>query len=441
MFDRKYLPALSSFGALTDPQLGIIRSVDTIDLVAEDPPVFLVTAEPCDTMPLFGIRAANRGAACAVTWERALAKACGESVERYCSAYFDFSSMLLASPEELSQRGLRHILPGGVYAFADWQYEQPGFRFQPVRGADRLRWVAATELSRADEVWVPASLVYVPYMFDAAVEPFTHMPISTGLAAGPSPQWCIDKGIAEIIERDALMITWHNRLMAPQLRLDSCQGHDDELDRLLAAAALPGTELHINLLTVDIAVPVLLVAITNPLACAEQGPPLSAFGLGADACPVAALKSALEEALLTRTLLHRSAEINDSPGYVHRRYESLRDHMLAHATDWSLRARLDFLFESGTWLSLTELRQRFAARPDLAREVMDQGHAVITKDLTTPDVRAQGLHVVRSIIPGLQPLDDHHDHRFLGGQRLHSVPRRLGLRPAEPFNPDPHPFP
>ena len=42
---------------------------------------------------------------------------------------------------------------------------------------------------------IPASCVYVPYMFDSAVEPFTHVSISTGLAAGRDVDQCIAKGM------------------------------------------------------------------------------------------------------------------------------------------------------------------------------------------------------------------------------------------------------
>jgi ribosomal protein S12 methylthiotransferase accessory factor len=74
-----------------------------------------------------------------------------------------------------------------------------------------------------------------------------------------------------------------------------------------------------------------------------------------------------------------------------------------------------------------------------------RGFDVLVVDLTTPDVRELGLHVVRVLIPGLQPLHGDHCYPFLGGKRLYEVPCRLGLR-NNPLREDkvfklPHPFP
>lgn len=68
--------------------------------------------------------------------------------------------------------------------------------------------------------------------------------------------------------------------------------------------------------------------------------------------------------------------------------------------------------------------------PNLGAWLAARGFAPIACDLTTPDVRATGRHVIRAIVPGLVGI--HADHRlpFLGSPRLG------GAR-----NPLPHPFP
>ena len=99
-----YAAALGRLGGLVDSKTGIIREVQVLSLSENDPYVFMAYAHPSSTVPLNGIAAANRGAACSDVKERAVIRACGEAVERYCSAFFDFDDMCLASEAH----------PGGV---------------------------------------------------------------------------------------------------------------------------------------------------------------------------------------------------------------------------------------------------------------------------------------------------------------------------------------
>ena len=46
-----------------------------------------------------------------------------------------------------------------------------------------------------------------------------------------------------------------------------------------------------------------------------------------------------------------------------------------------------------------------------------------------------GLHAVKVIIPGLQPLNAGHQRRVLGGRRLYQMPVGLGLSAREKLNP------
>ena len=71
------------------------------------------------------------------------------------------------------------------------------------------------------------------------------------------------------------------------------------------------------------------------------------------------------------------------------------------------------------------------------------GFEALWVDVTTPDVAEVGLHVVRSLVPGMQPLDNDHTHRYLGGHRVRDVARRFGrdINDATAYHAAPHPFP
>lgn len=423
-----FATALTNLGSLVDGKTGIINSVEVVSISETDPQVFLAHATPSDTTPLANMEAANRGAACSVSRERAIIRACGESVERYCSAFLPIDEFRLASENELASGGDRFICFRDLYPYLPDQYQQADFPYRNVDPDCRIRWVTGKCAVTSQAVWVPASCVYVPYLFDVSVEPFTHMPISTGLAAGPTLQACVDKGICEILERDALMLAWYNRSPAPRILPESCRGFSPLIDDMLAWAH-GRCHWFINYLTRDVDVPVISAALID-----ERSPPLTSFGISSDPDPVRALTLALEEAALTRLLLNRSQELIESPTYVHERYRTLRDHMLAHASSDRLRAGLRFLTDEGPVKNFGELVQHAeeVSVKSLARILNKAGFEVIWVDVTTADVADLNIRVARTLIPGMQPLDNDHDHRYLGGKRLTAIPE---------LNPDPHPFP
>jgi ribosomal protein S12 methylthiotransferase accessory factor len=430
--DPIYSAALGAFAPLVDARTGLISSVDLLKLDVRDPEVYMANAEPCDTIALNGLSAANRGAACSTTPERAIVRACGESIERYCSAIYDPCSLFLASEFDMRRAGMDFISVHDVYPFAAWQYDDD-FPYQRVNDR-KLRWVCGSSIATGGDVWLPASCVYVPYLFDAAVEPFTHMPISTGLAAGPTVEACIGKGIFEIIERDALMLVWYKRLRVPRIDIESCYGISPDIDRLLSAQRQDGPTWYVSLLTLDIEVPVICAALIDP------GPrPLTSFGIAAHSDAEHALLLALEEAALTRVLLHRSEELRD-PSYVHEDYSTLRGHLLGHATSAELRERMRFMTDEGPIVSFADVAEAHPESIAVSDGLLEHGFEPAWVDITTDDIRDFPLRVVRTVIPGMQPLDNDHRYRFLGGSRLDSTAGGLPTTIGTP-NSDPHPFP
>src|SRR5262249_47536957 len=82
-----------------------------------------------------------------------------------------------------------------------------------------------------------------------------------------------------------------------------------------------------------------------------------------------------------------------------------------------------------------------AACDHLAR----RGLSAYAVDVTSPDVRSAGFHVVRVIAPEMCGLDVIERARFLGGSRLYEAAYEAGLVECPltmaDVNPDPHPFP
>jgi len=423
---------------------GIINRVWFEELDAGQPAVYWAHSQPADLVPLFGQPGMNFGSGVSMDPDRALMKAIGESVERYCSAQYDKSQLPLSSFEMLAENA---VSPEAFALYSQRQYDEPGFPFARMDLKTPLRWVPGHSLVTEKETLVPAAFVYVPYQFDPPNEPAVNNPISTGQACGPDLNGAIYKSILEVIERDAFMITWQNRIIPPYLDLSTVensfvQGFLGEMK------GLPFRITALNL-TLDIKVPVFLVLITS-----ESGHrPYTTAGLGADLNPERALVLALEEAFLTFLGMggETPANSNDfqpTPGFGN--VDNLDLHGIAHATLPELQQSVEFLLKSNVELTLSEMAD--ASRESMAENIcylVDQisgrGFDVIYVDLTTLDVDEAGFKVARVVIPGFQPLDISHQHRYLGGGRLFNVPVEMGLRSeavnAEGLNPFPHPFP
>ena len=71
---------------LVSDRVGIINKVEFEELVSGEPNVYFARSQPANLQPLCGREALNFGDAASVDPDRAIIKAIGESIERYCSA-------------------------------------------------------------------------------------------------------------------------------------------------------------------------------------------------------------------------------------------------------------------------------------------------------------------------------------------------------------------
>ena len=164
----------------------------------------------------------------------------------------------------------------------------------------------------------------------------------------------------EILERDALMIVWHNELPMPRLDPESLLGRSPLIDDLLAAGLRGSAGWFLNVLTLDVDVTIISAALIG-----GGSPPLTSFGISADPNPERALLLALEEAMLTRILVNRMDEAQEEREFEHAEVQTLHDHLVAHATSSRLRERLGFLTGAPEWTSKTSWRgpRRRVSRP------------------------------------------------------------------------------
>ena len=440
---RTLTEALQAAKRLISKRTGLISSVEFDDLTADEPSVYFARSTPANSLALNGMETLNFGDATSIDPKRAIMKAVGETIERYCPSHFRYEDLLLSRYDELDCEA---IDPSDFALFSTKQYAQPSFPFSPLTATTSLRWESAYSISQDRPVMIPASFVYIPYKFDPLHEPLTHTPISTGLACGSNLASAIYKAILEVIERDAFMIMWQNQL--PCSRIDLSTITDPFNRSILNELEKLPVECQVYLVPFDIEVPVILVLLRS-----NSGHlPLTVMSLSADFDPQKAIMLALEEICLSWLGMGRYAQTKENykPEKDYKDVNSLTLHGLAHAVDPDLGKSLEFLNSSDQQISVQDINNRYDANMvsnirNLVNDLNKKNLNVIARDLTTVDINDAGFKVVRVVVPGMHPLDINHAHRYLGGTRLYEVPVQMGLRSRalteKEVNPYPHMFP
>jgi ribosomal protein S12 methylthiotransferase accessory factor len=329
------------------------------------------------------------------------------------------------------------IDPRELPLYAEEQYADPDFplcRFEPDA---ELRWLWGVRLETGAPVLVPRDVVY------AAPPPTIYHPTSNGAACHTSLPHAVRGALYETLERDAFVVTWLDRLSLPRHELGPTDpdplGLRGELESL-------GFELRHVDITTDLDVPVTLAVLRD-----RRNPDFLLVDMASDLDPERRLAKLYKE--LTQFLhphlvdaehYRGDATASWEPACVH----DFPDH-LAFYQDREKQRLAAFLDDS------PELRPLGPPAPDspmTAREEVESlaarlsrcGHEVIVVDCTHRFLRPLGLHAVKVLVPGLQPLHAGYHLRVLGGRRLFRVPMALDLETAErsisDLNPWPHPL-
>ena len=407
--------------ALVSPFVGIVRGVQEVLAGPED--LRLATAW-CETA-FVETGGAYSGAGSAATFAAARTTAICEAAERYSASIPNDEAIVLASARDLGESA---VDPERFALFSERQYRSPGFGYVRFDRDTRLGWVEGRSLPDGRPAWLPAQLVHLAGRDD---EPQIAQVTSSGLACGATIADATLAALLELIERDAFMITWKARLSFPLL-----DGYDASF---VAPTGLAHRVVDLSAFW-DVPCAAAVVRSTAP----DTAP----LGVGAAAAPTIerAAAKALDEATRVRTWAE-ALRRGDVP--MPERVATFEDHIRVYAEPGNV-ARTRFLDASrelrhvGDVASLTgtSTEARIAA---ICRRLAHRGASAYAVDVTSPDVAAAGLAVVRVIAPELCALDVEHDAPLLGGRRLYEEPRRLGMRgrvlTEDDVNPDPHPFP
>lgn len=397
-----------------------------------------VSCELASSAEAVGAESVGVGGAAGTGFDRAeaAARAVGEAMERYSACHVEPDRLVLASARRLGPAALR---PAELGLFSSAQYLEDGFPYRPFTSDTLLRWVEGVDLATGAPAWVPAELVFL-----AGVAPGPEGPIgyatSSGLACAATAEDAAERGLLELLERDAFVLAWRRRRSLPRLAWGRSPALSELAERYLEPS---GLEYHALDLSDVHDVPTVVGVCLGPSGtCA-------ALGVGAAAARTVedAWWRALAEAFASRAAC-RKLHLSD-PG---RTYAddgsdvvSFDDHIRFYGLPERV-ARAAFLWNGGGHRDTRSI-DPLPAHPGARRSaLLDRaeraGSRVLAVDVTAPDVASAQLHVLRVVAPGLCALDAPHAARFLGSPRLSGRDILTGS-PAGPdsLNPDPHPFP
>jgi ribosomal protein S12 methylthiotransferase accessory factor len=424
---------------IVNAEVGIVTRVTEMPREAGAPNFFQFFAQASNTGAFaFASNFATTGGA-ATDRKLARAKAIGEAVERYCAALCDLDALRLSAAADAT---FDCIAPAEFATYTALQCEASGFPFVTFLPSTVVRWAEARDLASRDVCWIPAAMVYVPYYYSAAEgELPIHQPISTGLACHCSFEEAAASALCEVIERDAVMITWLARIAPPQIILETLPESLRDIVRRFEQSKYNVTLFDISL---DAEIPVVLATLRG-----SDGAPALVVAGAANICAEVAIQRALEELAHTASYCLKIAPQLDS-----RRIDGLAAvrEQADHLDYWSQpmhRNDASFLFASKSRKSMSEFRRDRRLPPERELELLvtavgRRGNRCLVVDLTSTDVTELGLSVVRAVIPGYHPLTVGHANRVLGGRRLYTIPKQLGYAGCEnelDTNQYPHPYP
>ncbi|PSP92007.1 bacteriocin biosynthesis protein SagD [Halobacteriales archaeon QH_8_68_33] len=384
---REVDAALAAAERGLDDRLGVVAEVGE----AESYPAPYYLAQVCDTAGFSEASAARQAAGVDPGWNAAFMKALGEGFERYCAGVYRQSEFATAAAADVEDA----VAPSSFAGPDDWP---------EAVDADERPWVPGRSLATREGVRLPAELVHYPPP-ERTIRPA----VTTGLGLGNSTVEALLSGLYEVVERDAATIAWYSTYDPLELVVD-----DDAYRELAARAGAEGLEATALLLTQDVDVPVVGVAVTR-----EEYPKL-ALGTAADLDPARAARNALAEAVQNWVELREmgpdgAAETDGAIG------EYAADPSPVEPfVDPGGRVPADSVGAD----TVPDGRDRLAA---VRKRVTDAGLHPYAARTTTRDVRAMGFEAVRVLVPAAQPL--FFDTPYFG-ERARSVPGTLGFEPA-----------
>lgn len=344
-------------------------------------------------------------------------RALAEATERFASGEIAERSLKRASEANLRGGFCR---ASEIIRYNPRQYED--HPLEPYNPEAEYLWIAGKNTSGVQQ-WIPAELVFYPF-HDPIRSSALAYANSSGVAAHTSMLAAIESACRELVERDAYMWTWIQRISRERIATTSLP---DQCQRWISRLKTKGYETDFVNLSLD-SHPVILCAVHNSHTLT--------LGAACHANPVNAVNKALEEAASLLWSNHPEPRGALRKEEVH----STTDHQRLYCES-PLVEEATFLYSSSDHINLQDI----ASGPGSILDAVSHINQPIIVDLSGP--HSGMLKVMRVLVPGMVPISFGYDLEPLGMERLNSPIEttdgrvqgtHLELLDANPMTP--HPF-
>jgi ribosomal protein S12 methylthiotransferase accessory factor len=436
---RKY-----PFTRILSANVGIVDAVDAVPIPPEFPQFRVASASlgnlsltfPNITDGTGRLRfdAALGGAAADLDPEVAWMKALAEAFERYCCFALNDDDVVTATALELGSSALDL---DSIPRMSTREYALANCPFVPADPKKPIRWVKGYSLTHAVPKYVPVVMTHLNCGATANEKFWSE--ISTGVAAHTDFSTALVSALCEVIERDAIALTWLARLPLPRIEIDEVE--DAELAINLSVLRNSRVEQVFFDATTDLGVPTVYA-----IQMVDSNPEFSQLvGCSTSASYARSCAKTIREGVPALTVLQAKYKLSDLPSDVSD-FKHLEDGAvyMGHPAQ---RNAFDFLLKSDRTVALSALSTDLPGdAPGQARNIIDRlrraNMEAILVDLSTEEARAAGMWVLRVVVPQLVPMSPIYAGRYLGHPRLYEYPPRAGYASISEsdINPYPQPF-
>ena len=346
----------------------------------------------------------------------------GEALERYATCVHSPDQFVFASAEELGRDALDlDTIP----RLSKAELLHPRCPLVEPTKKLPLRWVRGISLLDNRLVYLPAPMVYL-YTGIASPAEKICIQITTGGAAHTSLERALLGAICEVVERDAISLTWLQKLPLPRIDVDcippqlaSCWKLYEQSCNDLEYVFFDGT--------LDLGIPTIYA-----LSVARANRQVTTLVAGSTALNAPeALAKVIRDLFQIRIAFRK-------PRPVPATFDEFTE--LFHGATYMARAEhnsaFDFLLRQNhrrPLSKITAIRGNEDGDEDVAQSLVAvlslfrrRGMDVYAVDMSTDETIRAGIWAVRVIIPSLQPLGFYYRARYLGHSRLYEAPERMG---------------
>lgn len=363
-------------------------------------------------------------------------KCLGEAIERFCWAHAHLWKNLIFGNYKKFQK--KAISPDKFALFSNSQYKKHNFPFQRFKDDLNIYWLEGINLVTKKEVLVPAQLC-LPTTRDRNRISFS---TTTGLSAHRDYYKCLYNCLCEVVERDAVMITWLNKFNLVPLKING----DLVLSGLSKKLNVSDYKLMVYLLPTDVDLNVVLSINVNR----RNKSPFLAMGASCSFSFLHALRKAVLEGFHCLNFLFYAKKegkiIKDW-----RQIKGFDEHALLYSNP-IMREKISFLIagekkEQNKIAGKSVLKNRQVLNfkqmcQVIINNLSKKGYQPIVVDLTPEEIKLLGFHVLKVLIPGFIDLGLYNFY-FLGSERIYKISSKygFGIKKEEELNTFPHPFP